>query len=112
MKQLNQDSELRTRLKIIFISPDPPHKNKWLKKKLDASNVTILSDFKPKLEVIKLYGVLDTKSPTARFLHGIKETAKPATLIIDENKKIIYKNIGKNYMQRPKIKELLEALSS
>ena len=95
-----------------MVSPDSVAKNKELKEKLNADNITFLSDHETSLQVIKEYGVYDTNSQTARYLHGIKETSKPATFILDKNRKIIYKFIGKNYRTRPRNRELVKFLTS
>ncbi len=95
-----------------MVSPESITKNKELKEKFNAENITFLSDHETNLRVIKDYGVYDTKSQTARLFHGIKETSKPATFIIDKDRKIIYKSIGKNYRTRPRNREIVEFLAA
>ena len=112
VKRLNGDPEITERVKIVMVSPESVSKNKELKEKFHATNITFLSDHETNLQVIKEYGVYDTKSQTARLLHGIKETSKPATFILDKDRKISYKFIGKNYRTRPRNRELVKFLTS
>ena len=100
------------KINIVIISPEATFTNKRLKNQLNAKNITILSDLDTDLKIITEYGVLDTKSPTAKIFHSIKKTAKPSTFIVDENQTIIYKQVGSYYFIRPKIKKIIQEISS
>lgn len=88
---------------IITITPDPIEMTAELKKEMQLP-FTILSD--PDLAVIRSFGIFHEDEPKGRTL----PYAKRATYLLDRDGTVLWRHIGRETKDRPKLADLIEAL--